>query len=98
MPTLGVEEGEASLESKEDPDFLLRGFLTEVERGGARGGTSPPLPPPTTPPLRDGIDDWDVKLAWPTKGEKWGVSNVQMTPHTTCSGTPHMTCNGTSHM
>ncbi len=50
MPTLGVEVGEASRDSTEDPDFLLRTLRTEVERGGARGGgpsigTPPPIPP-----------------------------------------------------
>lgn len=61
MPTLGVEVGEASLESAEEPDFLLRTFRTEVERGGAAGGASSPalasggLTTPTGLPL-----DWEV--------------------------------------
>ena len=42
MLTLGVEVGDASLESTEEPDFLFMIFLTEVERGGAGGGMSPP--------------------------------------------------------
>ena len=47
MPTLAVDVGEASLESAEEPDFLLMTFRTEVERGGAGGGVSMTEPPPS---------------------------------------------------
>lgn len=64
--TLGVEEGEASLESTEEPDFLLMMFLTEVERGGAGGGLSVGwvTTPPVTFPFRE-VEDWEVRLIEP---------------------------------
>lgn len=75
MHTLGVEEGEVSLEPKEEPDFLLMRltFLTDVERGGAGGGMSPseafpppPLPPPALP-LTKLREDCEVRLTEPVK-------------------------------
>ena len=65
IPTLGVEEGEASRDSTEDPDFLLRTFRTEVERGGAGGGIPSGGAPPPTLPLTEGIDVWEVILITP---------------------------------
>ena len=79
MPTLGVEEGEASLESIEEPDFLLRMFLTEVERGGARGGGMSSLSwltPPPTLPFRDGRDVWEVRLIEPAE-QTWEWDYMQ---------------------
>ena len=55
-PTL---EGEASRDSTEDPDFLLlsRMFRTEVERGGAGGGTPSCGAPPPELPFIEGMED-----------------------------------------
>ena len=68
MLTLGVEEGDPSLESIEDPDFLFRTFLTDVERGGARGAAPSRLWQlilPTLAPLPLREEDCEVRLMEP---------------------------------